>query len=430
MQRAQRAFGNPALDFAIEIANARGLPVFVFFAPIPTIVRANARSFDFLFRGVADLAADVEARGATFVYRPFPDHRLDAFLEETRPALLVSDEDALRDGEARRRLVAKTIDVPFATVDADVLVPTALFPNAEYAARTLRPKYRRVFEDFIAPPSKSKATVSPKKRPRGADPAAASVPASWRIDRSVGPVADAASGPRAARKALAAFVARGLSGYAKNRNAPELDATSKLSAFLHYGHLGPFEVVDAVLRAEAPEVDRDVFLEEFLVRRELAVNYALRTKAYDALSGCPSWALKTLDERRSDPRPYDYDDETLRFGRTHDPLFNAGQREMVATGRMHGYVRMYWAKKLLEWSATPREAFDRAVAFNDAYELDGRDPNGYTGIAWAIGGVHDRPWGPARPVFGTVRCMTLASTGKKFDLKAYVARVDEAVFGA
>ncbi|HYC77813.1 MAG TPA: deoxyribodipyrimidine photo-lyase [Planctomycetota bacterium] len=424
MQRSQRARDNAALDFAIETADALGLPVHVFFAPVPFFPRANLRAYDFLFRGVPDLAREVRARGASFVFRVFPDHDLAAFAREVQAALVVGDENPLRETEAWRQEAARRLAVPFVTVDADVVVPTACFPKQEFAARTLRPKHRALLDTFLAAPTTPRrARVAAKAPPPSLDPDAAAVPEAWRIDRSVPPVRSVPSGPVAARAALDAFLAERLTGYAETRNRPDLDACSRLSAYLHFGHLGPAEVARAVRAADAPQADREAFLEELLVRRELAINFAARNPDYDRLQGCPAWALRTLDAHRRDPRPFLYDAATLRDARTHDPLWNAAQREMTRSGRMHGYCRMYWAKKLLEWTPSPEAAFEIATDLNDARQLDGRDPNGYAGIAWAIGGLHDRPWFE-RPVFGAVRYMNAAGAARKFDVDAYVRRVD------
>ena len=174
--------------------------------------------------------------------------------------------------------------------------------------------------------------------------------------------------------------------------------------------MGPREAVDSLL-------------EELIVRRELAINFVARNPDYDRLSGCPEWALKTLAAHAGDRRPVLYTAAQLEAGETHDPLWNAAQKEMVLTGRMHNYLRMYWAKKILEWTPDAETAFQIALDLNDRYEMDGRDPNGYTGVAWAIGGKHDRPW-PERPIFGTVRFMSYESTRKKFDSAGYIAWVD------
>jgi deoxyribodipyrimidine photo-lyase len=180
-----------------------------------------------------------------------------------------------------------------------------------------------------------------------------------------------------------------------------------------------------VRESEAPDTAKEAMLEELIVRRELAINFVARNPQYDALAGCPAWARKTLDEHRQDKREYVYTDAEFENAETHDPLWNAAQQEMVITGKMHGYLRMYWAKKILEWTATPAEAFDIAVKLNDRYELDGRDPNGYTGIAWAIGGKHDRPWVPQRKVFGMIRYMAASGCARKFDVNSYISRVQK-----
>jgi deoxyribodipyrimidine photo-lyase len=166
------------------------------------------------------------------------------------------------------------------------------------------------------------------------------------------------------------------------------------------------------------------YLEELIVRREVAVNFVAREPNYDRLEGGPAWGLATLAKHASDPRPIVYSAKRLEAGETADPLWNAAQKEMVLTGRMHNYLRMYWAKKILEWTPDPSTAFETTLDLNDRYEMDGRDPNGYTGVAWAITGRHDRPWGE-RPIFGTVRFMSGASTGRKFDSKAYIRRVQD-----
>jgi deoxyribodipyrimidine photo-lyase len=241
------------------------------------------------------------------------------------------------------------------------------------------------------------------------------------IDREIGPVETFRGGTRQARRRLGRFVAERLIAYEEARNHPELNGSSQLSPYLHFGHIGPREVALAIRGSDAPDVAKEAFLEQLIVRRELAVNFVRHNGSYDRLAGCEAWARQTLRRHRFDRRPYLYTEEQLDSAATHDSLWNAAQREMVSTGWMHGYMRMYWAKKILEWTADPEEAFDLAVRLNDRYELDGRDPNGYANIAWAIGGKHDRPW-PPRPVFGTIRSMTYASTCRKFDAARYVAR--------
>jgi deoxyribodipyrimidine photo-lyase len=245
-----------------------------------------------------------------------------------------------------------------------------------------------------------------------------------QVSDAAAPVTGMTGGTREATRTLRRFLRERLSGYASNRNHPELDGTSQLSPYLHFGHIGPRTIARAIRDADAPREDREAFLEEFIVRRELAINFVRFNPRYDRLEGCEPWALRTLAAHADDPRRPCYTSRQLEQAETHDPLWNAAQIQMVATGWMHGYVRMYWAKKILEWTRDPVEAFAIAVTLNDRYQLDGRDPNGYAGIAWAIGGKHDRAWGPQRPIYGMVRYMSFASTSRKFDYKAYVRRVE------
>ena len=217
---------------------------------------------------------------------------------------------------------------------------------------------------------------------------------------------------------------QGLGSYDEVRNRPEhRTGTSRLSPYLHFGQLGPREAALAVRESGGPAESVKGFLEQLVVRRELAVNYVTHQPDYDRWAGLPGWGRETLAKHARDERPHVYSREELEAAATHDPLWNAGMEEMKKTGSMHGYVRMYWAKKILHWSSEPEEALENAIALNDRWFLDGRDPNGYANIAWAIGGLHDHPW-PEREVFGKVRSMTYASTSRKFDSASYIQQVE------
>jgi deoxyribodipyrimidine photo-lyase len=244
------------------------------------------------------------------------------------------------------------------------------------------------------------------------------------VDRSASPVDGFRGGTREARRRLRAFVAGALQRYADDRNHPDRCGTSALSPYLHFGHIGPREVALTVRDSGAPSAAVDVFLEQLIVRRELAVNFVLFNRSYDRLTAWEPWARRTLARHQTDNHPFLYSLGQLEAGATHDSLWNAAQTQMTTTGWMHGYMRMYWAKKILEWTRDPEEALATAIALNDRYELDGRDPNGYANIAWAIGGKHDRPW-PPRPVFGSIRSMSHDRTVRKFDAERYVARFVE-----
>jgi deoxyribodipyrimidine photo-lyase len=243
----------------------------------------------------------------------------------------------------------------------------------------------------------------------------------WNLDRSVQPVSVWKGGSKEALRRLKFFRQHKLPYYSRDRNHPELDSTSRLSPYLHFGHISPITVALAIEEAQAPRQQKDAFLNQLITWRELSVNLAHFNPNYDNFECAEPWAHRTLAQHACDPRPLVYTESQLEHAETHDPLWNAAQMQMVSTGWMHNYLRMYWAKKILEWTPSPTIAHQIAVRLNDKYELDGRDPNGYAGIAWAILGKFDRPWFE-RPIFGQIRYMSGASTGKKFDSKKYIAQ--------
>ncbi len=424
MQRAQRVLDNPALETAIAAANALGKPVVVYFGLVAGVAGANLRHYQFLVEGLRDVAEDLGHRGIAFVVRKSPCRGFMRFCSEVQPALVIGDENPLRAAERTKRQTAASLSVPFWTVDADVIVPSRLLQREHYAARTIRPRIHAQLPHFLRPIRRHvpRYTWTLPRRLERLDPDP-SLLDGFAVDRSVGPVSTCRGGSHAARKALRRFLAERLVGYAEQRNRPERDGTSQLSPYLHFGHIGPHTVALAVRDADAPARDREAFLEELIVRRELAVNFVRYNSAYDCLASAEPWAMRTLAAHRTDPRLQRYAPRQLEQAETHDDLWNAAQRQMVCTGWMHGYLRMYWAKKILEWSESPEAAYEIAVALNDRYELDGRDPNGYAGIAWAIAGKHDRAWGPARPVYGMIRYMSYGSTSRKFNSAAYVERM-------
>jgi deoxyribodipyrimidine photo-lyase len=425
MQRAQRGIDNPALDVALQLANELQKPLAVFFGLHPRYPNANWRHYAFLFDGLAETAAQIEARGAAFVFRPFPAHNLIQFCEEVQPCLVVGDENPMREPEGWRQKAAQVLRVPFYTVDADVIVPTKLFPKEEYAARTLRPKLQKLLPMFLLPCENLQAHYhwKPQEKPTSTTEIHATILAQLPLDRATQPVTKQKGGTAEGMHKLRHFISHTLARYDTDRNLPHLAGTSTLSAFLHFGQISPTTIALAVLAADVPQVAKDAYLEELIVRRELAINYVARNPNYDRLAGCHEWARQTLAKSAADPRDVLYSETQLENAATHDALWNAAQMEMVKRGHMHGYLRMYWAKKILEWTATPEEAFAIAVRLNDRYELDGRDPNGYTGIAWAIGGKHDRPWAPKRPIFGMIRYMSYTGCQRKFDIHKYIHNV-------
>jgi deoxyribodipyrimidine photo-lyase len=301
------------------------------------------------------------------------------------------------------------------------------FSKEEYAARTIRPKIRKLLPDHIGP------VVTPKLT-RKAPALAVDCPetavtleniprlvSQCDIDHTVKPSPLYKGGTRVARQRLRDFVRTILPRYHETRNEPSIDGTSRLSAYLHFGFISIQEIVAAVNRSGAPEEAKAAYLEEAIVRRELSFNFTRFNPKYDSLAALPPWAQKTMREHSGDPRPKIYEPQQIEAGQTSDELWNAAQRELIQTGEMHNYVRMLWGKRVIEWQLNYEAAFALLEHLNNKYALDGRDPNSYAGILWCFG-KHDRAWGPERPIFGKLRYMTSRSMGRKFDARAYIAR--------
>ncbi|WP_263350697.1 deoxyribodipyrimidine photo-lyase [Acidicapsa acidisoli] len=424
LQRAQRAIDNPALEIAVACGNSLGLPVVAYFSVIPNYPNSNWRHYYFLQQGLHDVAEEMRKRGVGFVIRrPSDGDTLEAFLEEVGAAMVVGDENVCREPERWRSVLAKKLKIPFLTVDADVVVPSAVFEKSFVLLHHFRPKLHAQLPEFLKPIEKVDVSHEWNLKLRSYDLAADITLGFDKLDRSVGPVDAFVGGTKAALRRLKEFTDTQLKDYDETRNHPEICGTSQMSPYLHYGHISPLTIALAVrdveARGKAGKEVCDKYLDELIGWRELAVLFCKYNPNYDNWECAEPWAKKTLTEHTGDKRPWSYSLAQLERAETHDELWNAAQREMVRDGWMHNYMRMYWAKKILEWSPDVATAFERAVILNDRYELDGRDPNGYAGIAWAIVGKHDRPWFD-RPVFGLVRYMSGESTGKKFDSKRYI----------
>ena len=427
MQRAMRVVDNPALDLAIEAGNLLGLPVVIYFGVVPNYPNANLRHYHFLAQGLRDVAEDAKELGLGFIVRRPPKNRLDAFLEEVQAALLIGDENPCREPERWRRVLAQRAGIPYWTVDADVVVPSRVFNRSFTLFHHFRPHLKAELPKYHVAPAQC-MPLHRWKQPKSLESfsLADDITAGFsELDRTVRPVDSFTGGTHTALQRLDAFLRHDLAGYDENRNHPEIHGTSRLSPYLHFGNISPLTIALAVQRAakmgRIPEAVEDRFLEQLIGWRELAILFVRHEPNYDNWECAAPWARKSLIEHTADPRPRRYTFDQLQRGETADDLWNAAQLQMVSTGWMHNFMRMYWAKKILEWAPDPAKAFDWAVILNDRYELDGRDPNGYAGIAWAIVGKLDRPWFN-RPVFGLVRSMTAASFGKKFDAAAYICQ--------
>jgi deoxyribodipyrimidine photo-lyase len=351
-----------------------------------------------------------------------PEKEIPGFIESYNIGILVTDFDPLKIKRKWKNNLAKRINIPFYEIDAHNIVPCWIASGKqEYGAYTIRPKIRRLLPEYldIFPGIK----IS-KIKWAGNEPInnwSKIIEDSKYINKNF-KANKIKPGEREAKITLKRFLDSKINTYNSYRNDPTKDNLSCLSPYIHFGHISAQRIVLEVLDSTASEEDKDSFLDELIIRRELSDNYCFYNSSYDSFNGFPSWAQETLNNHRLDRREYIYGVEEFEEGRTHDRLWNAAQLEMVITGKMHSYMRMYWAKKILEWSESPEEAQDIAIYLNNKYELDGRDPNGYTGIAWSMGGVHDRAW-KERPIFGKIRYMSYGGSKSKFDVNLYVKSI-------
>jgi len=419
MSRDQRVNDNWALLYAQELAKERKVPLAVVFCLVPDFLGATMRQYGFMLKGLHEVEENLAKKHIPFfLLTGPPEDEIPKFIEQNKAGTLVKDFDPLRFKCQWTGGVAKKIGIPLYEVDAHNIVPCwAASPKQEFAAYTIRPKIKRMLPEFLEEfPKLNKHPVSWQgKIPETDWPG---IQKTLKVV-SIPEVDWIKPGEKQALRILKIFLEKKLPSYTMKRNDPAVDGQSNLSPYLHFGQIAAQRVALEVENASVDKASRDAFLEELIIRRELSDNFCFYNTQYDKFEGFPEWARKTLNAHRKDRRVYSYTLRQFEYAKTHDELWNAAQTEMVKRGKMHGYMRMYWAKKILEWTASPEKAIEIAIYLNDRYELDGRDPNGYTGIGWSIGGVHDRAWNE-RPIFGKIRYMSYNGCKSKFDVKKYI----------
>lgn len=423
MSRDQRMNDNWALLFAQELAIKQKSPLAVIFCLVPRFLNATIRQYGFMIKGLQEVEKDLKKKNIPlFLLTGSPEIEIPRFVNTYKPGTVVADFCPLSINRGWKKSVIKNLNISFYEVDAHNIVPCwTASSKQEYSAYTLRLKLRRLLPDFLdAFPSLKKHPYNWKEKTISIDWARCLK--TLDVDLTVQEVGWIKPGEKTAYRAMQKFIRNRLALYDKQRNDPVKDGQSDLSAYLHFGQISPQRITLEAFEIDADKKSKDAFLEELIVRRELSDNFCFYNANYDNFEGFPAWAKKTLNEHRNDRRKYLYTPEQFENALTHDDLWNAAQIEMVKKGKMHGYMRMYWAKKILEWTESPEQATEIAVYLNDRYELDGRDPNGYAGIAWSIGGVHDRAWN-SRPVFGKIRYMSYNGCKGKFNIKKYIENV-------
>jgi len=425
MDRERRVQDNWALIAAFKTAEQAQVPLVIYYAIPDEFMSANLRTYDFMLKGLHESfqqAIDLNIGCLLEVCDPVAG--LSKLVDDLNASAVFTDFSPLKLPRLWRDNLAKELSVPLFEVDARNIVPCFLASDKlEFGARTIRPKIHKLLPEFFDNFPTLKSVLTKLDQSKFYDNFdLLEVLNSLNIDRSVKPVDTFLPGEKQAKKVLSEFISHKLVSYDSDRNDPNKDAISNLSPYLHFGQISSQRCVLDVEHSDLPENFKEVFIEEIVVRRELADNFCNYCPDYDSIDCAWDWAKKSLNEHLHDKREYLYDYDDFEKALTHDPLWNAAQKEMVKTGKMHGFMRMYWAKKILEWTESPKQAFEIAITLNNKFELDGRDSNGYTGVAWSICGVHDRAWFE-RPVFGKIRYMNYNGCKRKFDVEAYIDKI-------
>jgi len=427
MQSSQRTAYNHALEFAIDLANSLKKPLMVYFGLTEKFPEANRRHFRFMIEGLLEVKENLKRKGIRLIVMNCSPER--GILELSKEAaLIVVDRGYLRIEKTWRNRLAKEAPCKVFQVESNVLIPVeATSMKEEYSAATIRRKIEKRMEEFALPLAEriiEFPSIHLKKREDEIEfEDIELVLQRLELTDEVREVKSFVGGAKNANELLEDFLQNKLKDYAEHKNDPALDFTSNLSPYLHFGQISPLEIY--LRLPEGFGENKRVFIDELIIRRELAINFVEYNEHYDSYEAITSFAKTTLEKHRGDPRPWIYTLEQLEKGITHDSYWNAAEMEMLATGKMNGYMRMYWGKKIIEWTETPEKAYEIALYLNNKYNIDGRDPNGFAGVAWCFG-KHDRPW-KEREVFGSVRYMNDKGLKRKFDMEAYLNKVKRLV---
>ncbi|MCF8009485.1 MAG: deoxyribodipyrimidine photo-lyase [Halanaerobiales bacterium] len=424
MQAAQRTESNPALNYAINRANQLEVPLVVVFNIVNDFPDANLRHYYFMLEGLQEVSENLKEMQIKFIIR-FGDP-VDNIKELNKDAImLISDRGYLNLERKWRKKLKKRIKNRFVLVNTNTIVPVdQASDKEEYGAYTIRKKLKNKIDRFIDICYNQEITHSSLSLDLRSielsdlDKTISSL--NLDIDTSIKPVKYFKGGTRQALLLLNNFITNNLKDYEEYGNNPDNNIGSKLSPYLHFGQISPAYIYKLI---KEREVKAENFLEQLVIRRELSFNFIYYNQNYDKnlKKILPNWALKTLDQHLNDKREHIYDLDQLKNYKTKDKYWNAAQKEMIKTGYMNGYMRMYWGKKILEWSKSPQSAFEKLIYLNNKYFLDGRDPNSFAGIAW-IFGKHDRAW-KEREIFGKVRYMNKGGLKRKFDMEKYLKEI-------
>ena len=425
MQTAQRIEFNHALNYAIHKANDYNKPLIVFFGLTDKFPEANKRHYSFMLEGLIEVKKKLKEKNIKMVIQNIsPDKGIINLSENAK--LIVTDRGYLRIERKWRQKVANSVNCPLIQIETNIIVPVEqASEKEEYAAYTIRKKINKLIGKYTNFPEFPEIDFPCGKKYNFKEIETNSIDeiinnlnieANEKVNKFQG-------GTSEAKKHLRTFIKNKLDKYSDLSNDPSRDKLSNISPYLHFGQISPLYVFFEINKTDSPS--KEDFLEQLIIRRELSINFVYYNTKYDfSLADIlPDWAYKTLKKHEKDFREYIYDLKDLEDNNTHDSYWNAAQKEMVLTGKMHGYMRMYWGKKIIEWSKTPQNAFKKALYLNNKYNLDGRDPNAFSGIAWCFG-KHDRAWAE-REIFGKVRYMSANGLERKFNIEQYVKTISK-----
>jgi len=421
MQASQRTNYNHALEYSIYLANKYDKPLIVFFGLWDKYPEANLRHYYFMLEGLKEVKRNLENRGIKFIIKKIsPEEGVIDLSKDC--CLIVADRGYLKIQRYWREKIAKKVRCPLIQVESDIVVPVEFSSNKEeYAASTFRPKINKKINYFLNQIEELKI----KKDSLNCNIESLDISNILRIclnlniNHSIKPSPIYNGGFENANKELSFFIKEKIDNYKDEKNDPNSNCISNMSPYLHFGQISPVYIALSIIKSNSPSVD--TYLEELIIRRELSINFVFYNNNYNSIEGLPSWAMVSLKKHLMDKREYIYSLEELENAETHDSYWNASQKQMIKTGKMHGYMRMYWGKKIIEWSKKIDDAFNNALFLNNKYELDGRDPNGFTGVSWCFG-KHDRPW-IERPIFGKIRYMNDNGLKRKFDIEKFVQSI-------
>tara|TARA_Y100001970_G_scaffold131993_1_gene162808 strand:+ start:516 stop:1850 length:1335 start_codon:yes stop_codon:yes gene_type:complete len=440
MSRDQRITDNHALIHAQNHAKKEKLPLAVLFNIRLNVGHRSQEHYKFMIDGLKQIESACQKKNIIFILTiGNPKNEMLAILKDLNPKYLVLDFSPLKGPKKIQSMLISKLNCEITIVDTHNIIPAWVLSNKEeYAAHTIRNKIYKKLKDWLIEPEKiTKHPYQWNREARVND---------WEKVRALcqkivsnGSMIKQKSGEVHAMKTLKDFIDNRLDNYAISRNDPTIDGQSNLSPFLHYGQISSLRIILEILKIcddepllfkkgklasfEGAHTKLDsinAFFEELIVRKELADNFCFYSDNYQSKNGFKKWAYDSLEAHKKDTREFIYSINELIAKKTHDKAWNAAQSEMMQTGKMHGYMRMYWAKKILEWSTTVDEALEKAIYLNDHYSIDGGDPNGYTGIMWSIGGTHDRPWFD-RPIFGKIRYMNDQGLNRRFNVEKYIS---------